>query len=167
MSMWHELLTVKTFREGQAESALRQQRAAWQQAQQSHQSALSHLQQLRHDGHVRELAQYRELCTRLVHPSDIEALHQDIAYQRAREQTQQNQVAQALHRENEAALQLRQARVAYQDAVRQKNKFLDLAQQHTTERLRASERLEDLELEEVANTASERDEWNTPEQEEL
>ena len=159
MSIFEDLLAIKAFRESQAESAVRQQRAVLQQAREAREAAEALLQRLLAEGLDRETQMYRDLCSRIVRLRDIEEVHQTVASQRHREAEQQTRVTDAAQAHESAAQQLEVTRAAHQEAARQKSKFVDLARNHALALVQELERKEDLELEEVTRTARDREDW--------
>ncbi|GAB1387141.1 hypothetical protein MASR1M59_22890 [Melaminivora sp.] len=159
MSVFRELLAIKSFRENQAEGAVRQQRLALAQAQAASQAAQELLERLLREGVEIEQQLYRDLCARLVRLREIESVQQDVAGLRQREAAQQQQLEQAQAEQQRQDDKLLQARAAHQEASRQKSKFVDLAQNWEQLQQRESERREDLEMEEAASVARDREDW--------
>lgn len=162
--MWHALLAIKTLRQDQAQSGLYQQRRHWQAAQTAHAQALATLGAMRAQAQAEEIAQYRALCQRLVHLSDIQAALDDVAYAKVLDQAQQARVQAAQQAEGEAQQSLNTARERHQEARRVREKFVDLSQQYDQAQGRAQEMREDLELEEIASRQREREDWDAPPQ---
>ena len=159
MSILRDLLAIKTFREHQAESALRQQRQALADADAARAQAQELLQRLLREGHAMELSLYRELCARLVRLREIEDVQLTVAGLRQRESAQQEALDAAERAVSAQQERLDAARAAQQEAARQKSKFVDLARDFSAAELRESERREDLEMEEVASLARDREDW--------
>ena len=72
---------------------------------------------------------------------------------------EQDAVAAAAKAQDQASLQLDTARAAHQEASRQKSKFVDLARNYAEAQVRELERKEDLEMEEAASVARDREDW--------
>lgn len=160
MKMLRDLLAIKRFREGQAETAMRQQRHAWLAAQAERQAAEDLLARLLAEGVLAEQRLYEDLCSRLVRLRDIENVQQDVAALRLREQ-QQQEALDAAQQELDAAQQaLDQARQVHKEAARQTSKFVDLASSFAVLNALESERREDLEMEEAASVVREREDWH-------
>jgi type III secretion protein O len=159
VSIFEDLLAIKAFRENQAESAVRQQRAVLQEAREAREAAETLLQRLMKEGLDHETQMYRDLCARIVRLRDIEEVQQTVASLRQREADQQTQVASAIQAQENAAKQLEVTRAAHQEAARQKSKFVDLARNHALSMMQELERKEDLELEEVTRTNRDREDW--------
>lgn len=163
MKMLRDLLAIKRFREGQAETMVRQQRHAWLEAQAERQAAEDLLARLLAEGVLAENQLYEDLCSRLVRLRDIENVQQSVAALRLREQQQQDAL-EAAQQELDAAQQaLDQARLAHKEAARQTSKFIDLASSFAVLDALESERREDLEMEEAASVVREREDWHAGE----
>lgn len=159
MSIFRELLAIKSFREGQAESAVRLQRQALADAVAAREAAEQRLAQLLREGVEIEEGLYRELCSRIVRLREIEDVQWSVAGLRQREAAQQDTV-QACERAQQAQDErLEAARVVHQEAARQKSKFVDLARNWAEGELREAERREDLEMEEAASVTRDREDW--------
>lgn len=160
MKMLLDLLAIKRLREGQAETAMRQQRQAFVQAQQERIVAEELLARLRAEGRLTEQQLYQDLCARVVQVREIEKILQSVAALRQREQTQQNTLDAARRLQQATQQRLDQARLVHQKAARQTAKFVDLASAFTSIDALAAERREDLEMEEAASLARERENWH-------
>ncbi|OZI33078.1 type III secretion protein [Bordetella genomosp. 1] len=164
MSMFDELLAIKRFREGQAEIAVARQRQVLQDARDGEQAALRSLDDFRGwaDAHEREL--YGDLCRRTVRVREIESVLQDVAGLREgeRQHEQALDAARAAAEREESALQAR--RDDHRQATRMSEKFVELARSHFDAQLREAERKEDLEMEEAASVARDRDDWEQHEE---
>ena len=159
MSIFKELLSIKSFREGQAEAVVRTQRQLLQEAREKREAAEALLARLIEEGISEEHRLYKELCERIVKLRDIENVQQSVAALRARELQQQDNVDAAIRVLDEENQKLDTVRAAHKEASRQKSKFVDLSHNHTNELAREAERKEDLELEEVANIKRDREDW--------
>ena len=159
MSIFKELLAIKAFREGQAESAMRTQRSIALEASEKREAAEALLARLLAEGVDKEHRMYRELCERIVKLRDIESVQLSVAALRAREVLQQDNVDAAIRVLDEENQKLDRVRALHKEASRQKSKFVDLSHNHTNELAREAERKEDLELEEVANIKRDREDW--------
>lgn len=159
MSIFHELLAIKAFREGQAESAVRLQRQALADAVAAREAAEQLLARLLREGVEIEQEMYRALCSRVVRLREIEDVQLSVAELRQREAAQQEAVQASERVQLEQSQKLEAARVTHQDAARQKSKFVDLAHNYAVGQLREAERREDLEMEEVASLTRDREDW--------
>lgn len=160
MKMLHDLLAIKRFREGQAETAIRRRRQAFQQAQAERTAAEELLARLLAEGALAEQQLYQDLCARVVRLRDIEDVQQSVAALRQREQRQQEALEAAQQALKAAQQQLEQARRVHQEAARQTSKFVDLSRSFAALDALESERREDLEMEEAASVVREREDWH-------
>jgi type III secretion protein O len=159
VSVFRELLAIKSFREGQAEIVVARERAALRDAARAHEEAQALLRRLLDEGLQAEHRLYRELCERIVRLRDIEDVQLAVAGLRQREAAQEDAVTAAERAEDKALQQLDGARAAHKEASRQKSKFVDLARNHADAMMREAERKEDLEMEEAASVRRDRDDW--------
>jgi len=159
MSVFRDLLAIKAFRESQAESAVRVQRDALRQAREEREAAEALLQRLLREGLEQEQQLYRDLCARIVRLREIEDVQLAVVGLRQREAQQQDAVAAAAQAQDQASQKLDTARAAHQEASRQKSKFVDLARNYAEAQVRELERKEDLEMEEAASVARDREDW--------
>ncbi len=159
MSIFRDLLAIKTFREGQAESAVRIQRQALADAQAAREAAEALLMRLMREGLETETALYRDLCSRMVRLREIEDVQLSVVGLRQREAAQQEAVDAAQRTQEAQNQKLSDARAAHQEASRQKSKFVDLARNYADTQLREVERKEDLEMEEAASVRRDREDW--------
>ncbi len=165
MKMLQDLLAIKRFREGQAETAMRQQRQAFLQAQEDRIAAEDLLARLLAEGVLAEQQLYQDLCARIVRLKDIQEVQQTVAALRQREQNQQEALEAAQRQQQAAQEQLDQARQNHKDAARQTSKFIDLASSFAALDALDSERREDLEMEEAASVVREREDWHATDDE--
>ena len=160
MSVFRDLLRIKTFRENQAESRVRQARAVALDAQQAREAAEALLARLLREGHETEHRLYRELCERIVRLREIEDVQHAVVGLRQREAAQHDAVQSALGDEQRTEQALAAAREVHRQANRQKTKFIDLSRDYDLGRAREAERKEDLEMEEAASVRREREDWD-------
>ncbi len=165
MKMLRDLLAIKRFREGQAETAMRQQRQAFLQAQQERIAAEELLAKLLAENALAELQLYQDLCSRLVRLKDIEQVQQTIVVLRQREQEQKDTLEAAQREQQAAQERFDQARLQHKEAARQTSKFVDLASSFTAIHALEAERREDLEMEEAASVARDREDWHANDKE--
>ncbi len=165
MKMLRDLLAIKRFREGLAETNMRQQRQAFLQAQQQRMDAEALLARLLAEGVRAEKLLYEDLCARLVRLKDIEAVLRAVADLRQREQEQKDALAAAQRQQQAAQERLDAARQAHKDAARQTSKFIDLSRSFAAIDALESERREDLEMEEAASVTRDREDWHATDEE--
>lgn len=159
MSVFRDLLAIKAFRENQAEGAVRVERQALADARAAREAAEVLLARLLREGLETEHALYRDLCSRIVKLREIENVQLSVAGLRQREAAQQDAVAAAERVQEAQNQKLDAARAAHQEASRQKSKFVDLARNYAEAQVRELERKEDLEMEEAASVARDREDW--------
>ena len=156
MAMIDELLFIKTFRERKAETALQRSRLVLVDAQRQEDNARQTLERFIEQATEDELRWYRELCARLVKQHDIEVVQQDVAIQRAEEQAHLRELEAAAAAHVSAQAAFNQATAVLRDASTSRSKFDELARLHHDAAAREAERVEELELEEVAGIVRER-----------
>lgn len=157
MSMMDQLLFIKSFREGQAQTKMQRCRAEHLDAQAREQATRQALEQFITQAREDEARWYRDLCDRLVKLSDIETVQQDIAILRAEQLAREEAVrAQAALTES-ARLAFSESALALREASAARNKFEELRRNEREAFARESERREELELEEVAGNRRVRD----------
>lgn len=160
MSVYVDLLSIKRFRENQAELAMIHRRVQTQVAREALAQAQALLTRLLREGVETELRLYHDLCARIVRLREIETVQQTVAWLRQREAAQQDAVTAAEEAERAALQALNDARKTHRDATRQTSKFADLARDFDLMLARESERREDLEMEEAASIRRDREEWD-------
>lgn len=151
MSVFRELLVIKSFRENRAELSLARQRQALLKAQSDEEAARTVLSEFEDFSTRREATLYRDLCSRIVGLRDIEEVQNIIADLRKQKEERELELATAGKRREEEAGLLTEAQVVYQAATRQKQKFVELAQSQADETAREAERKEELEMEEASS----------------
>lgn len=159
MSVFRDLLAIKRFREDQAELAVAHQRQVLLQAQRQCAQSRAELDQFRQQSRRREQDMYQDLCSRLVRVGEIEDVMMGVADLRQGERDREAGVEQAAEQENQASALLAERRGAHGEASRVVRKFVELIGLHAAEHVRELERKEDLEMEEIASMARERDDW--------
>lgn len=164
MSVFTELLAIKRFREGQAELAVSRQRQQHAEAERQREEAREQLEHFRQWAAQHELEMYGDLCSRLVRVREIEDVMQGVAELRAGEREREAQAEQAVQQVAREAEALAERREAHRLATRMVEKFVDLASIHMAEHLREQERKEDLEMEEAASVARDREDWSQHEE---
>lgn len=164
MTVFKELLAIKRFREGQAELAVARQRQLHAQAETAREQAEDSLQQYRGWAQQREQDMYQDLCSRTVRVREIEDVLLGVSDLRQGEQREVDQVAEARKQVEREAETLAARRKDHRDANRMTEKFVELAQMHLDAHLKELERKEDLEMEEAASVARDRDDWEQHEE---
>lgn len=160
MSVFKELLSIKSFRESKAEMAVRRQRDALAEALHRRDLADRALLDFRDHATRREHAMYADLCSRVVKLRDIETVQRSVVDLREQERRHETSLQQAELDRQKQAEQLALDKQVHADASRMKEKFVELASVYADEQLKELERKEDAELEEVAETRRDRADWD-------
>lgn len=158
MSMFGELLRIKRHRESRAEQEVARAGGELASRAAAREAAETALADYRDWAQRRERELYRDLCSRQVRLRDIEDAQFSVVELRGGERAKEAELDAAEKARQEAAAQLDRARVGHRDAVRMKEKFVELVQNFDQERLAELQRLEDLEMEEVRITRADEDE---------
>ncbi len=163
MSVFGELLAIKTFREGKAELAVRRQRLALAHAVSECEVAQRRLAQFRAHAQREEHRLFDDLCGAIVVLQAIQDVYQSVAAMRLQEHDHAELLDQAQAQQAQEQQMLDDAREVHAQATRMKEKFVELASAQALEQHRELERKEDAEMEEVAETRKSRLEWDAPE----
>lgn len=158
--LFDELLRIKRFREEQAELGVGRARRHMARAVQVRSEAEEALEQYRGEARRREDGMYEDLCSRVVRVREIDDVLQQVAGLKEGERRRDAAREDALRKEVEARDALDGARLAHQHALRQCDKFVDLAGVYQAEALKEQENKEDAEVEEAASTAWRPREWD-------
>lgn len=164
MNMYDEMLSIKRFREQQAEIAVARERQRFVEAQRESEQAQTRLADFRLWAESREQGLYTDLYHRVVQIREIERVLQEVASLRTDEEHHEAAVTRAEENREQAAQALGACRDAHQQTVRMSGKFLELADAHMDSVIRAQNYNEDLEFEEIASLARERFEWDRHEE---
>ena len=164
MKVFNELLTIKRFREGQAELAVARQRQVHAEAERQRDTARERLAEFKVWAHRREESLYKDLCSRVVRVREIEDVLAGVAELREGERERETQVEVAVQQVSDEAVALVQRREAHRTATRMTEKFVELGRIHLAEHLLELERKEDLEMEEAASVSRDRQEWEQHEE---
>jgi type III secretion protein O len=151
MGMVDELLFIKEFREKKAEKHMLRTRLNLQQAHHRQEKADDDLQVFRIYAEQEEIRWYEQLCSRVVKPREILSVQEDVAGLRAKEANLAVTLEQAFADHEIAKQHYATAADQHRMATAAKNKFIEVAQSLQAEEARERERIEELELEEVAS----------------
>lgn len=162
--MMQELLSIKRFREGQAEMGVRQQRSQLQAREAALLQVQQELAHMLEEALRSEKALYADLCARLVKLRDLEDASQFVAALKQQELMKRDAVSAAETVLAQAEQALAHARAAHQEAVQQTSKFLELADRFDLLAAQEAERKEDLEMEEAASIARDKEDWHQEEE---
>lgn len=158
--LFDELLRIKRFREEQAELEAGRARRRMALAARARGQAEEALEQYRGEARRREDGMYDDLCSRVVRVREIDDVLQQVAGLKEGERRRDAAREDALKKESEAQEALDGARRAHQHALRQCDKFVDLAGMYQAEARKEQENKEDAEVEEAASTAWRPREWD-------
>lgn len=160
MSIFRDLLTIKSLRESKAERIVRRQRDVLADATDMREKANQRLDQFVVFARQEEDILYLDLCSRLVRLRDIENVQSTVAHLRQQEQQHEETLRKAEIQRLKESEQLATDKTLHKEAARVKEKFVDWAQMHAVELQREFERKEDAEMEEVAETRRDRADWD-------
>lgn len=160
MSIYAELLSIKQFREGKAAAEVGRARGTLAQRHRDADAARAALQAWREEAVARERAWYADLCARIVRLRDIEEVQQGVVGLRATEREREDAERAAQRQLEESRAALASAQRAHAEAARMRDKFAELAEQYAGELAAEAERKEDLEMEEAASVARDREEFD-------
>lgn len=149
MKIIDDLLRIKSHRERHAESLLAQASRALKQAIESLQSAQDGLARAHAAHDAREKALYEDLFSRLVQLGDLDLARAELEQMHAAIKECELAVEAAEEERSKAEDKREEMRLFYRDAFRAREKYTELALQAHTERQRAAQFKEDMELEEV------------------
>lgn len=156
MSMFDEMLSIKRFREQQAEIAVMCERQRFVDADRESEQAQNRLADFRLWATAREQELYTGLYHRVVQVREIEHVLQEIALLRTDEERHEAEVTRAKEKREQATQALEACRDTHLQMVRMSGKFLELADAHMDFVFRTQNYNEDLEFEEIASVAWER-----------
>lgn len=165
--MWRELQELKAFREGQARTTLQARRGELALARRAHELAAQAVDEHRREARARERTLFDALLARVVRLRDIEDVQHELAHLKQREEALVTRQHDAGRAEQQHEQQVVDAQHVHKGAERVLEKFTQLARIHFDEAAREAERLEDLELEEVASLRRDRDDWDRTDEESL
>lgn len=157
MTVLRELLRIKEFREGQAETEVRRRRGRLDELVQALHRIERELEEFRlwSAEHERDLV--ADVCSRIVKLRELERLRARLAELRSREHGLEQEVDAAERQRRQATRELDEAMMRLRKAGRQKNKFTELARIYSEEMKRELELREELELEEFRS--GDDDDW--------
>ena len=155
-----ELLSIKRFREQQADSALQVARGALSEAHRGEQQRELALTEFRNYASLEEASLYRRVINRAIKVNDIFRLHEDIAILRATEVQHEGDLKKATALRERAQVRHIEAQDTAREARATREKFTELVDRHHAGIAREAERREELEFEELAGIVREREQWS-------
>ena len=159
MSVFSELLSIKEFRESQAETEVRRRRALLEEAIRLVDELRRKLEEFRIWSVRKEDEMFDDICRRIVKLREIEALRNRISELRNEERNLEQGVIDAEEGQRRASAELDAAVNLLREAGRQKNKFMELARVFSEEARLELERAEEAELEEFRTRDRNDEEW--------
>jgi len=160
MDQLGELLSIKRFREQQADATLQVARVVLTDAHRGEQHSERLLSEFRDYARQQEDAGYRAILSQPVKVQDIFRLHEDIAILRATEAQHESELQKARLARESAQQRHKDADTTAREARASRQKFTELVDQHQTGLAKAAERREELEYEELAGIVREREQWS-------
>lgn len=167
MMIFTELLSIKRYREQQAETAMQRERRLLEAARQSHEQAEQAVIEFRQYARQRETQLYGELYREPVRVSAIDYVLASVRAMQEHEATLLEEMHKTQEALDSAQARFTDARDHHKKAVRATEKFIELSQVHLNEAALEGERQEDLEMEEVASMMRDQDEWSNHEEVEI
>jgi type III secretion protein O len=152
--MLGQILAIKAFREARAALAVTRQRQVLQRAEARAEASQRQLEDYRSEAERRERALFDDLCSRVVRLSAIQDVHLEVEEMRLQERDHEKALEQARAERHRQAQTLVERRTEHSQSMQVKERFVELTRQATEEAAWEADRLEELELEEVAEIRS-------------
>lgn len=159
MSIFRELLSIKAFREGQAQVVLQKAQAQVVHARRELDARQAALEAFQARARQLEAQWYAQLCAGPVKVRAINDVRQEVAFLREDERRKEaaaDEAKRALHGASDRALA---ARHDLRRATSVKDKLVALAANVAEEAARDLQRKEDAEMEEASSVRRERQDW--------
>jgi type III secretion protein O len=147
-----DLLHIKLYREEKAELALARARFHLLDMEKALEKSRQALENHQRECEKKEKSMYQELCTRLVLVKEIDEVALDVKLMKEAATDLEKKIEEAKESRDQAAEAVEVSRQAHRDAVRMREKFMELVQTVDAERAVEVLRFEDLELEEAAGS---------------
>jgi len=160
MSIFAELLSIKKFRESQAEVGVQKAQAEMIHARRHYDELQTALAAFRAQARDQEVQWYAELCNGPVKLRAINDVRENVAFLREDERKKEAITEQAERELAGATDRSKTARDTLQRATRVKDKFVELATSVADEAARELQRKEDAEMEEVSAVRRDRQDWS-------
>ena len=152
MDVLKNLLRIKIYREEKAELAVARARQHLRDMDTALDDARRALEDHLMACQEKEKAMYQELCSRLVVVKEIDAVNLDVKLMQEASTELENKIEKAKEARVQAAEAVEISRHVHRDAVRMREKFMELTQTVDEERATEVLRFEELELEEAAGS---------------
>lgn len=152
MDVLKNLLRIKIFREEKAELAVARARHHLLERDKALDDARRALEDHLRACEAKEKAMYKELCSRLVLVKDIDEVTLDVKLMQEATTELEKKIEKAKEARAQAAEAVEVSRQVHRDAVRMREKFMELVRTVDEERAAELLRMEDLEMEEAAGS---------------
>lgn len=152
MDVLKNLLRIKIYREEKAELAVARARQHLRDMDRALDDARRALEEHLRVCKSKEKAMYQELCSRLVVVKEIDEVTLDVKLMQEATAELEKMIEKAKEDRAQAAEAVEVSRQVHRDAVRMREKFMELVQTVDDERAAELLRFEDLELEEAAGS---------------
>ena len=149
MDVLKDLLRIKVFREEKAELAVARARQHLLDMDRALDDARRALENHLRTCEMKEKAMYKELCSRLVLVKEIDEVTLDVKLMQEASTALEKKIEKAKEARAQAAEAVEISRQVHRDAVRMREKFMELVRTVDEERVAELLRLEDLEMEEA------------------
>lgn len=159
MSIFAELLSIKEFRESQAELAVKKAQAEQSVAHREHEELRTALDAFREEARSQEQRWYSQLCKGPVKLREINDVRENVAGLREGERQREASTDKAAQALATAMDRTSAARSSLRQATAVKDKFVELATNMAEEAARDLQRKEDAEMEEASSGRPERRDW--------
>lgn len=167
MTIFHELLAIKRYREQRAAQQLQQYAYQLEQAKMHTQECTQAVLDFTAFAQEKEGQLYAQLYQNVVKAPDLDYTLACVAHLRTQQDELRQQQEQAEQAQQQAQESYNRQRALHQESQRHCEKFVELAQARFNAALHESDRQEELELEEVATLRRDSDEWSNHEEVEL
>lgn len=152
MDVLKNLLRIKIFREEKSELAVARARHHLLEMDKALDYARRALEDHLRACEVKEKAMYKELCSRLVLVKDIDEVTLDVKLMQEATTELEKKIEKAREARAQAAEAVEVSRQVHRDAVRMREKFMELVRTVDEERAAELLRMEDLEMEEAGGS---------------
>jgi type III secretion protein O len=159
MTMLNELLNLKRYRQDKAEMVLAKSRLALAEVTKRREDAQEALVSYRQWSEDHERDMYGAVYGRVVRPSDLENLRQDVVMLRVKERALDEVLTKVEKERTQADTAVRDSRVEHERASRTREKFVQLVDAQSEEIRIEAERQEDVEQEDLHATRRDREDW--------
>ncbi len=150
MDVIEDLLRIKLFREERAEIDLLKRKNELSIRENELLKARSMLEEFRKYSARKEAELYADLCSRLVVQKDLDNVSIEIQLMKEQIEKLVEDINQAKERRSQAIVVVDEAKLVHQEAVRMREKFMEIRRIQEDEKKVEITHFEDIEMEEVA-----------------